>query len=149
MLLSSFKPLVTLVLLGALVGCEAPPVQPQAGPVSGAQLQGREWVASYIDGIATVTAPAPRLRWTAADQLSGSGGCNAFMGRAVVEQGALQLGPLAATGKMCLTAPQGQEDRFFKALEAARSVRLQDGQLLLEDATGRLLARLVPGTAAP
>lgn len=149
MLLSSFKPAVTLVLLMALVGCEVPPVQPQPGPVSGAQLQGREWVASYIDGIAAVVAPAPRLRWTTADQLAGSGGCNAFMGRAVVEQGALKLGPLAATGKMCLTAPQGQEDRFFKALEAARSVRLQDGQLLLEDATGRLLARLAPGTAAP
>ena len=124
-------------------------MQPQSGPVSGGQLQGREWVASYIDGIATVTAPAPRLRWTAADQLAGNGGCNAFMGRAVVEQGALQLGPLAATGKMCMTAPKGQEDRFFKALEAARHVKLQDGQLVLEDATGRVLARLVPGTPAP
>ena len=124
-------------------------MQPQSGPVSGAQLQGREWVASYIDGIATVTAPAPRLRWTAADQLAGNGGCNAFMGRAVVEQGALQLGPLAATGKMCMTAPKGQEDRFFKALEAARHVKLQDGQLVLEDAAGRVLARLVPGTPAP
>lgn len=149
MLFSSFKPVVTLALLMALVGCEAPPVQAPAGPVSVAQLQGQEWVANYIDGIATVKAPAPRLRWTSADQLTGSGGCNAFMGRAVVEQGALKLGPLAATGKMCLTAPQGQEDRFFKALEAARSVRLLDGQLLLEDAAGRLLARLAPGTAAP
>ena len=74
--------------------------QAPAGPVSVAQLQGQEWVANYIDGIATVKAPAPRLRWTSADQLTGSGGCNAFMGRAVVEQGALKLGPLAATGKI-------------------------------------------------
>lgn len=137
-----------VALLAALLGCDTPPVQPAHIPVSGAQLQGREWVASTIDGVATVTAPAPRLRWTAADQLAGSGGCNAFMGRAVVEQGALKLGPLAATGKACMTAPQGQEDRFFKALEAARTVRLQDGQLLLEDAAGRLLVRLV-GAAAP
>ncbi|MDR7308777.1 META domain-containing protein [Rhodoferax saidenbachensis] len=149
MLFSFFKPVVLAVLLIALAGCGVAPVLPSAGQVSGAQLQGREWVASYIDGIAAVTAPAPRLRWTAADQLSGSGGCNAFMGRAVVEQGALQLGPLAATGKACMTAPQGQEDRFFKALEATRSVRLQDGHLLLEDATGRVLARLTPGTTAP
>lgn len=149
MLFSSFKPVVMVALVLALAGCDVAPVQPQPVPVSGAQLQGREWVASYIDGIATVTAPAPRLRWTTADQLAGSGGCNAFMGRAVVEQGALKLGPLAATGKLCMTAPQGQEDRFFKALEATRSVRLQDGQLLLEDATGRVQARLIPGTTAP
>lgn len=149
MLFTSFKPVAMAVLVLALTGCDIAPVQPQAGPVSGAQLQGTEWVASYIDGIAGVAAPAPRLRWTAPDRLAGSGGCNSFMGRAVVEQGALTLGPLAATGKMCLTAPQGQEDRFFKALESTRTVRLQDGQLLLEDATGRLLARLVAGAAAP
>jgi heat shock protein HslJ len=35
----------------------------------------------------------------------------------------------------------GQEDRFFSALELARTVRLVNGQLVLEDAAGQPLAR--------
>jgi hypothetical protein len=41
-----------------------------------------------------------------------------------------------------LALPQGgQEDRFFKVLESARTVRLVDGLLVLEDAAGQPLAR--------
>ena len=86
--------------------------------------------------------PVPRLRWSSAEQISGSGGCNAFAGRAVVNQGALQVGRLAATGRLCVVLPQGgQEDRFFKVLESAHTVRLVDGQLVLQDAAGQTLAR--------
>ena len=101
-----------------------------------------EWVANQIAGVSTVLAPVPRLRWASAEQITGSGGCNAFAGRAVVSQGALQVGNLAATGRLCVALPQGgQEDRFFAVLESARTVRLVDGQLVLEDAAGQILAR--------
>ena len=125
----------------AFSACVQPPVEPTPQPVaSGAALVGPEWVAVQIAGVEQVVEPAPRLRWTAAEQVAGSGGCNAFFGRATIQQGALLIGPLGATGRMCLALPQGgQEDRFFKALESARAVRQSAGQLLLEDGAGQLL----------
>lgn len=129
-----------------LSACVLPPVTP-AMPrpvVSGADLVGTEWVAVQIAGVDTVAEPAPRLRWTGAEQVAGSGGCNAFFGRAVVQQGALLIGPLGATGRMCLSLPEGgQEDRFFKALESARGLRQNAGELWLEDGVGRRLLLLV------
>lgn len=130
-------------LLALLVSaCAQPPLQSGGLPTSGATLVGDEWVATQIAGVAALVAPVPRLRWASAEQITGSGGCNAFAGRAVVSQGALQLGRLAATGRLCMALPQGgQEDRFFAILESARTVRLVAGHLVLEDAAGAVLAR--------
>lgn len=132
---------MALVLSACVVPPATPPVPRPV--VSGADLVGTEWVAVQIAGVEKVVEPAPRLRWTAAEQVAGSGGCNAFFGRAVVQQGALLIGPLGATGRMCLTLPEGgQEDRFFKALESARVLRQNTGELWLEDAAGRRLLLL-------
>lgn len=143
MALSFFSRRLASSLLVLLVSACALPSPQQGGlPASGAALVGQEWVATQIAGVSTVLAPVPRLRWASAEQITGSGGCNAFAGRAVVNQGALQVGNLAATGRLCVALPQGgQEDRFFAVLESARTVRLVDGQLVLEDAAGQILAR--------
>jgi heat shock protein HslJ len=78
------------------------------------------------------------------DQVSGSGGCNVFSGRAVLKDGQIQIGPLAATGRLCLALPPGgQEDLFFRALEKARSVRVEAGELVLQGSAGEVLARFV------
>lgn len=135
-----------LLILGAalaLTACVVPPEeQPPQVLASGATLVGKEWVAMQIAGVEKVTEPAPRLRWTAPEQVAGSGGCNSFFGRAVIQQGAVLIGPLGATGRMCLALPQGgQEDRFFKALELARTARQSGAELVLEDGTGQLLLR--------
>lgn len=143
----AYSRISSLLLAGgialALSACVVPPAeQPPQVATSGAALVGKEWVAVQIAGVDKVTEPAPRLRWTAPEQVAGSGGCNNFFGRAVVQQGALLIGPLGATGRMCLALPQGgQEDRFFKALESARTVRQSGGELMLEDGAGQLLLR--------
>ncbi len=145
MALSFFSRALLPSLLALLVSACALP-SPQSGglPTSGAALVGDEWVATQIAGVPALVAPMPRLRWASAEQITGSGGCNAFAGRAVVSQGALQLGRLAATGRLCMALPQGgQEDRFFAVLESARTVRLVAGHLVLEDAAGQVLARFV------
>ena len=143
MALPFFRPhLAALGLAVFLSACAVTPLPSSGVPASGAVLVDAEWVATQIAGVAALVEPVPRLRWSSAEQISGSGGCNAFAGRAVVNQGALQVGRLAATGRLCLALPQGgQEDRFFKVLESARSVRLVDGLLVLEDAAGQPLAR--------
>jgi putative lipoprotein len=125
-----------------LSACAVPTPSFRELPASGAVLVGNEWVASQIDGVTALAEPLPRLRWSSAEQISGTGGCNGFAGRAVVNQGTLQVGRLAATGRLCMALPQGgQEDRFFKVLESARMVRLIDGQLVLQDSSGQQLAR--------
>ncbi|MBX9817074.1 MAG: META domain-containing protein [Burkholderiaceae bacterium] len=143
MALPSFLRVLVPSLLALLVSaCAQPRLQSDSLPTSGAALVGDEWVATQIAGVPALVAPMPRLRWASAEQIMGSGGCNAFAGRAVVNQGALQLGRLAATGRLCMALPQGgQEDRFFAALESARTVRLVAGYLVLEDAAGQMLAR--------
>lgn len=140
--------MVSAVVLAAVLSACAVPGTPSASPseavlVTPALLAGSEWTAFAVDGLDEVVSPKPKLRWDLSSQVAGTGGCNAFGGPSVVAGGSLRMGPLAATGKMCLTLPGGQEDLFFKALERTRKARLEQGnQLVLMDDTGKPLARL-------
>ncbi|MEI8157293.1 MAG: META domain-containing protein [Burkholderiales bacterium] len=137
--------LFALLLAGLLSACAfSPRVEaPVAQVLTSASLAGTEWVAFAIDGTPEVTLPKPRLHWTSADQVVGTGGCNPFRGPAVAGAGALRLGPLASTGRACLSMPGSQEDLFFKALELTRKARLDRDQLVLMDDTGKVLARFL------
>lgn len=142
---------MALVFAFLLTACSSAPVGRSFVPETGATLGGGDWVAVAMQGIPEVQEPAPLWRWASADQVSGTGGCNVFTGRAVVKSGQIQVGPLAATGRLCLAVPPGgQEDLFFRALEKARSVRVDAGELVLQDATGEVLARFVQlGAVSP
>ena len=132
-----------LLMVAVLGGCAALESVPAAVPVTSTELVAGEWVAFAVDGVDEVVSPKPKLRWTEAEQVSGTGGCNAFAGRAVAGPQGLRIGPLRALGKPCLTLPGGQEDRFFQALEQTRTARLEQDQLVLVDAAGKTLARLL------
>lgn len=132
----------------ALSGCSAPPQRPAEVEAATAQsLMGVQWTAAAIDGVTPLVEPRPTLRWTTSQQIVGSGGCNQFRGRAVVGVDGLLIGPLGGVGTACVSAPSGQEDMFFKALENTRNARLEDGRLVLLDAAGKVLARLESGGA--
>lgn len=137
--------LYSLVLVAALSACAVP--SPVSAPLAQAStstvLAGSEWVAFAIDGAPEVVNPKPRLRWVNADQVTGNGGCNGFRGRSGTSLGTLQLGPLASTGRACLSMPGSQEDLFFKALELTRKARLERDQLILMDEAGKQLVRLL------
>lgn len=133
----------SLLLVAVLSGCAAVEPVPPAVPATSTELVGGEWVAFAIDGVDEVVVPKPKLRWTGPEQVSGTGGCNAFAGRVVVGPQGLRIGPLKAVGKPCLTLTGGQEDRFFLVLEQTRNARLEQDQLVLVDATGKTLARLL------
>lgn len=106
-------------------------------------LAGTEWAAVAIDGKTQVLNPKPKLRWLSADNVAGTGGCNGFTGPSVATPDSLRLGPLASTGRACLSMPGSQEDMFFKALELTRKAKLEGDQLVLMDEAGKQLARLV------
>ena len=133
---------ISLVVAGALSACAIPETPLVAIPLTAEALVGIEWTAVAIDGVVPVIDPKPKLRWRSVDQIVGTGGCNGFVGKAMVAGDGVRIGPLAATGKACRTAPTGQEDLFFKALEETRNARLEDGGLVLMDNAGKPLARL-------
>ncbi|APW43721.1 META domain-containing protein [Rhodoferax saidenbachensis] len=141
-----------LALAMVLAACAVPAPQPEstastpkasAAPVLTAQvLAGSVWSAGFIDGVGAARGNWPQLRWVGTDRVAGSGGCNNFVGSAVLEQDSLRFGSLAATGKLCMTEPGGQEDKFFMALELTRKARLEGTQLWLLDASGKPLVKL-------
>lgn len=146
----------TVWLLAGQLACTAPTVQPVSQPsgaeadtngvaVTPALLAATAWTAFAIDGAAEVVSPKPKLRWDLSRRITGTGGCNTFGGASVFGPDSLRLGPLTATGKACVTLPGGQEDLFFKALELTRKGRIEGEQLVLLDASGKPLVRLLAG----
>jgi putative lipoprotein len=137
--------LSSLVLVAVLSACAVPgpASRPAEQPQTSAVLLGGEWVAFAIQGVPEVVTPKPKLRWLAADQITGTGGCNGFKGRSSANLSTLQLGPLASTGRACLSMPGSQEDLYFKALELTRKARIERDQLILLDDAGKQLARFL------
>lgn len=66
-------------------------------------------------------------------RISGSGGCNRFMGGYETQQaGTVSIGPLASTFMACEPPILDQESRYLKALQAAQRYELDDqGQLAI------------------
>lgn len=143
--------LLALAMAAVLCACASPGGGPAGSATSAAPsqtstttaLQGGEWIAFAIQGATEVLGNKPRLRWVAADQVVGTGGCNGFKGRSSTQLGSLQIGPLASTGRACLSMPGSQEDLYFKALELTRKARLERDQLILMDDAGKQLARFL------
>lgn len=140
---------MAVVMAAALSACAVPEPQPVRTPLVAQHLVGVQWVALTVGGEVPVVDPKPQLRWTSPTLVVGVGGCNRFFGPATVAGDNLRIGPLSATGKACMTAPSGQEDLFFKALEQTRSARLEQGQLVLLDESGKVVMRLATATKQP
>lgn len=136
---------ISLALVVVLSACAVPQSAHHSieQPLASTVLVGGEWIAFAIQGAPEVQVPKPKLRWATADQVSGTGGCNGFKGRSSTQLATLQLGPLASTGRACLSMPGSQEDLFFKALELTRKARVERDQLILMDEAGKQLARFL------
>lgn len=118
------------------------PVPAASADSAAPNLAGSAWTAAFVDGAGATRGNWPQLRWTSADRVAGTGGCNNFVGAVERTEGGLRFGQLAATGKLCMTEPGGQEDKFFRALELTRQLRVSGSQLHLLDAAGKTLATL-------
>jgi len=148
MMLEPFKVRASLwlgagVLLG-LLGCVSQPesTQERVSDLDVQTLLGPDWIVFAVDGVAAIADPAPRLRWSGADYVGGSGGCNSFVGKFSNASNNLKIGPLAATRMLCIPTPQGQEDKFFKALENTQHAHIVRDELHLLDGKGSVLIRL-------
>jgi putative lipoprotein len=120
-------------------------MMPPAGETVGqGMLFEGTWIAEDIGGGGVIDNAQSTIRFAADGTASGSGGCNNFSGKAVVDGDSIRIGPLAATKKLCVPALDDQERKFFDALERARSFEIDAGtqKLLLEDESGAPLATL-------
>lgn len=107
----------------------------------GQALRGRLWTATYVSGVARVTAPAPTARF-AAVTVTGSGGVNGFGAACrVPRKGVIRISRLVATEIAGPPGAQAQEGAFFKALGRAATYRLSGGTLELRGRRGGLLVR--------
>ncbi len=102
------------------------------------------WIAEEIAGAPAADKVVSWLSLTDSGRAQGQGGCNSFSGTYTAEDGTLAFGPLAATRRACPEPAMTQEARFFAALAASKAARIEDGKLVLLDASGAPTARLQP-----
>ncbi len=73
-----------------------------------------------------------KVTFSADGRITGSSGCNTFMGRYEVDDQALSVGPLASTRLACATPElQAQEQRFLQDLQQVTRLEVSGGQLTL------------------
>lgn len=93
-------------------------------------LRGSWRLANMTEGdspMPMVPPQATELTATFADgKISGSGGCNRFMGGYEVEGDRLTIGQLASTFKACEQPIMNQESKFLQALQGAQRYEIND-----------------------
>ncbi len=82
------------------------------------------------------------------DRLSGSGGCNRFMGGFKTQDNQLTIEPLASTFKACETPIMDQEARYLGALQGAQRYEVNDQglQIFYQTAQGSGVLRFTSQT---
>lgn len=116
-------------------------------------LAGTSWrVTGYNNGrqaVVSVLADTQlSLSFAADSRVSGSAGCNNFMGTYTLSGSSLKLGPAAATRKFCAQpGVMEQEQQFLKALESAATIRQEGERAELRTADGALAVSLLKDAA--
>jgi heat shock protein HslJ/uncharacterized lipoprotein NlpE involved in copper resistance len=90
-----------------------------------------EWVWGDVEGVEIEGGETPTLIWNSADQqLSGSSGCNRFMGRGVLRGSLLVSGAMAGTRRFCEGAME-REARILSLFTNDLVVRIEGEELTL------------------
>jgi putative lipoprotein len=135
-----------LILMIALVGSVAlsacAPTSQNSVPESLPNLTGTKWLAEDIDGRGVIDNAQSTVEFVAADRIAGRGGCNQYSGNVTLNGTKIQVSPLISTKMACVPALMDQESRFLQALQAARSLKLEETKLVVLDEAGATRLRL-------
>jgi heat shock protein HslJ len=105
------------------------------GSTADATLTGQEWSLVSMSG-----APVPGSGVTALfgedGTVTGSGGCNRYMGSYTVEGDALSVGPLAATRMSCGAVADDLERTYLEALALATGFAISGTDLVVSPSNG-------------
>ena len=96
------------------------------------ELTDTEWGLEEIDGRGVVDNVQSTLRFETHDRITGWGGCNRYFTGFRSTGNGIKLGPIGSTRRICPPVVMDQEDRFFQALEKARTIRVEGPYLMIE-----------------
>lgn len=103
-------------------------------------LAGGAWLVEDINGQGVMDILQTTLAFDDAGQVSGNAGCNRYSGTYTLNDGTLQLGPLALTRKACPPAITNQEQKFLATVAGPLAVAFDaTGALILTGADGMSL----------
>ena len=89
------------------------------------------WLAEDINNAGVLDRLQSTLIFDVNLNVAGNGGCNRYFGSATVSDDAIKFGQLGSTMMACSEAAMDQEQNFLRALEAARSWRIDAERNLL------------------
>jgi putative lipoprotein len=97
------------------------------------------WLAEDINGGGVIDNLQTVLEIAADGTVTGTGGCNALTGKAVISADQIAFGAIASTRRACPPAVMAQEQKFFAALATARrwSIQVRTRKLILRDAADK------------
>lgn len=106
-----------------------------------ALLSGTPWQVATLDGAPVAGAQPLSIAITDEGQLSGSAGCNRYMGSLAINgEGNMAIGPLASTNMACDEALMQQEQVFLRRLGEVQRFHFEaNGDLLLTAPNGETL----------
>jgi len=115
------------------------------GSAWGQETPTGNWVVEQIRGDGVIDNAQTTLDLAEDGSFHGSGGCNNYRGKAVIDGRSITFGPAAATRMACPEAVMNQEAKFFKALEGVKSWQFNDvGKLILNTDDEDALVLLAP-----
>lgn len=105
-------------------------------------LENHEWLAEDIRGAGVIDSAQTTLSIAANGDVSGSGGCNRYFGKATMTGETISFGTIGTTFMQCPPALMDQETKFLDILKQSRTFSITNGKLYLLGESKLELARL-------
>ena len=106
----------------------------------GGEITGVLWVLDSLNGSPLETGTLISAEF-ADGNVSGSAGCNRYMGQYTLSGKKIEFSsPMASTMMACPEPVMNQENAYFQALVAAKSFTVKGDQLILKDSGGSVVA---------
>jgi heat shock protein HslJ len=127
----------------ALTGCC------RAAAAPGDALVGHTWTLQTIAGCEIGAGVSATLAFDAAGRATGNGGCNRFVGNAIVLGELIDIAPLAVTRMACTGTGGEGEKGYLAGLDRAWAWCMGDGNLVLLGRRRQELLRVVLAEPTP
>lgn len=121
-----YRLILTALIAATCVACRSQP-----------ELAGSAWLAEFIDGAGVIDRAQSTLEVLDNGRVAGRGGCNRYSAALELGNGTLRIREVVSTKMACVPALMDQETRFFDALQAVRTYRIEGTKLQLVDESGR------------
>lgn len=108
------------------------------------ELSGKIWVVESLNDSPLVETTVISAEFTEDGKVSGTAGCNSYSGTYTTSGSEIEIKqPMASTMMACPEPVMNQETKYFQALAAAKSFRIQASKLTLKDSNGTELVTYV------